>query len=436
MNNTAPVADENTSASYLLNVVAALRDRILPELSGGASDRLQECMTIIARVVHQLQAEHAPPAEAMADNVALLEGARQDLAEESFELLQAGLKNQLPGEDSRTFNQDNLERFLRQHKLGGPATRVTKAVVLAGGRSKQTVLVEQDGAAGLPAQLVIRQDWSSAVTGTSVVTEFELLSRIALAGLKVPQPLILEPGSAALGSPFLVMQRMPGKQLGDIFHPVPSENLAFDLARQLGRLHSLPVEAFDALGVPTMAFSHEQLRADLAGFREIHATIGSNSRTVAIALDWLEANINTVDGARSLVHNDLGCHNFLIESEALTAVLDWELAHIGNPAADLGYIRDFVAKMTSWDRFMAVYAQAGGPKISAATIDFYTLWCGVRLFSLLMRARAGVVMGLVKDTEITYACAHFIPQQHHLITRALRRVLALSSSPQLCFKTS
>jgi len=108
--------------------------------------------------------------------------------------------------------------------------------------------------------------------------------------------------------------------------------------------------------------------------------------------------------------------------------LDLELAQIGNPAAVLGYIRNFIEKMTGWDSFMAAYAEAGGPAIPESILDFYTLWCSVRLYCLVMRTRAGVAMGMIQDTETTYACAHFIPKKHHLISQGLRRIFGSVSS--------
>jgi aminoglycoside phosphotransferase (APT) family kinase protein len=338
--------------------------------------------------------------------------------------MKGNLKSQIPAADSRAFSAEKLQAYLQKHELGGKDTLITGAKILAGGRSKQTVLVEQEGAVGLPHELVIRRDWASAITGTSVVTEFELLKRVAAAGLKVPKPYILEGDADLLGTAFLVMQRMPGKPYGDVFHPLESEALAFDLARQLAGLHNLPAEDFDALGVPTEAYTKAQLEQGLAGFREIYRTVGIKSPTIEIALEWMAREIPRVDGARALSHNDLGCHNFLIEGETLVAILDWEIANVGNPAADLGYVRNFVKKMTSWDRFMAAYKAAGGPKISPHTIDFYTVWSGVRFYCLLLRARAGVSMGMVHDTEITYAAADFIPQEEHLISQELRQILA------------
>ncbi len=260
-----------------------------------------------------------------------------------------------------------------------------------------------------------------------MVDEYALLQQVHAAGLRVPQPLLLEPSDAALGNPFIVVTRMPGGPQGDIFEPPVSATLALQIGEQLGKLHSLPLSLFENVGVTTQAYAPEQLREGLAGFRATQAQIGLPSAAITTAIDWLGENIDRVDGPKAMLHNDLGCHNFLIDGEDLTAILDWELAHIGNPAADLGYIRGWVTKMIPWDRFMAAYHAAGGPKVSDATLDFYTLWCGVRLYCLLLQARMGVAKGLVVDTEITYAYAHFTPKLVHRIASELQGILGRAS---------
>lgn len=428
----APELARQALHGYLLNVADAIQNVLLPELAGGSAARAGECVTILTRAVQELNAAgnaaDASPLQATQWKAAAMqEGERFDAGEAAQQALRSKLVAAAGG-GSRSFDRDKFERYMQGHALGGPALRITQAKQLAGGRSKQTILISQEGGRQLPAELVVRQDWSSAVTGTSVVSEFKLLRRVWEAGLKVPQPLLLEESAEVLGSPFLVVTRMSGGPQGDIFNPPPSEKLALQLAEQLARLHTLPVAEFAALGVPCEAYSKEQLRTGLQGFRGLQAQLGTPTQTIAIAIAWLDANIDRVDGAQALLHNDLGCHNFLIEGETLTAILDWELAHIGNPAADLGYIRSWIEKMTSWDTFMARYRSAGGPAISEATLDFYTIWCGVRLYCLLLQARAGVAMGMVKDTEITYASAHFLPMLVQRISMELRGVLAKPAS--------
>lgn len=419
---------KQAARGYLHNVADAIQNLLLPELSGGSAARAGECVTILARVIQDFGDGSATVAQASLSparwqDVAAQEGSSLDAREVQLQEWRDKLRATKNGAGGRSFDRDKFEHYLQQHALGGPDLRITQHKLLAGGRSKQTILVTQQGGRQLPAELVVRQDWSSAVTGTSVVSEFKLLQRVWEAGLKVPQPLLLEASAEVLGSPFLVVTRMSGGPQGDIFNPPPSEKLALQLAEQLAKLHTLPVSDFAVLGVPSQAYTQEQLRAGLDGFRALQGQLGLPIQTIDIALAWLDANIGSVDGGQALVHNDLGCHNFLIEGETLTAVLDWELAHIGNPAADLGYIRSWVEKMTSWPRFMAQYRAAGGPDIHDATLDFYTIWCGVRLYCLLLQARAGVAMGMVKDTEVTYAAAHFMPMLIQRISMELRGIL-------------
>lgn len=414
----------------LLNVADAIRNVLQPDLAGNANARAAECVTILARIAQELSPDAASVDTGATEAVSAAnwkaivasEGSALDAVESGVQAAEEKLRTE-QNAGGRNFDQQRFERYLQQHPLGGSAVKITQSKQLAGGRSKQTILVWQEGAKDLPAQIVVRQDWASAVTGTSVVSEYQLLLQVWKAGLRVPQPLLLEKSAEALGAPFLVVSRIDGAGKGDIFNPPPSEALALQLAEQLAKLHALPVADFERLGVPTEAYDQEQLRAGLAGFQALHAKLGVPLRSIDVAIDWMYAHLPRVDGPKALAHNDLGCHNFLIDGEELTAILDWELAHIGNPAADLGYIRAWVQKMTSWDRFMDHYRAAGGPAVSQVTLDFYTLWCGVRLYCLLLQARAGVAMGAVRDTEITYACAQFLPLLLQRISKELRTIL-------------
>ena len=413
--------------AFLGNVAIAIDNVLIPELSGSARARAAECVGILNRSLQSL-ATPAPVAVAPLSGpeswkaAAAEEGALLDAYEAAA--LAAGQQTAAGGAAGRSFDPLRFEQYLRGQALGGAAVKVQSYRQLPGGRSKQTILVSLEAAAGLPRDIVVRQDWASAVTGTSVVSEFELLKRVAEAGLRVPQPLLLEKSTEALGAPFLVVTRMDGGPQGDIFNPPPSEALALQVAEQLAWLHRLPAEDFTGLGVATEAYTPEQLEAGLAGFRALHDKLGAGSRTINIAIAWLGEHLSAGSvGPKAVVHNDLGCHNFLIDGERLTAILDWELANIGNPAADLGYIRDWIGKMIAWPKFMEAYYAAGAPPVDPATLDFFTLWCGVRLYCLLLQARAGVAMGMIKDTEITFAVAQFVPKLLHRISRQLRAIL-------------
>jgi len=176
------------------------------------------------------------------------------------------------------------------------------------------------------------------------------------------------------------------------------------LAEQLGRIHAMPL----AEVAPLFAHLPPQTAADPAeveSFAKLHARVGIRSALVDAAIAWLRANTALAGDALSLIHNDFGFHNTLVEGDRLTAVLDWELARIGHPAGDLGYIKHFVPKAVPWDEFIAYYVAAGGAFIPDETIRFHAVWNAVRLYGLIMQARHNLELGRVNDMEITYACA-------------------------------
>ncbi len=287
----------------------------------------------------------------------------------------------------RSFDPERFQTFLRQHQLGGAATRVTGSRQLAGGHFKQTIMVSLEGASGLPTTVVVRQDWSSAVTGTSVVAEYALLRRVFDAGLRVPQPLLLEKSPEAWATPSWSSRRCRAGRKGDIFNPPRSERLALQVATFPAGA-AAPASARGIFRAGSADRGHIRRRScaeGLQGFRALNGKLGVPCRTIEIAMDWLERNIERVKGGKTMLHNDLGCRNFLIEGEERprSSTGSWPIS--AGPAADLGYVRDWIGQMTPWPRFMEAYRAAGGPAVDQATLDFYTLWCGVSCTALLPR---------------------------------------------------
>ena len=423
---------------YLVNVAETLARTVVPAAEGKARERANECVILLARIAARLTAYNEDargPLDALASlgdaaaapaRAVALDGAVLDAEErETLKILESLNAPQQAGQ--RSFEPERLQAYLRAHPLGSPSMTVTDTLPLQGGRSKLTVKVTQSGADRLPASFILRQDWASSVVGTSVVPEFEILRRMHAAGLRVPKPLLLEEGAAAMGAPFVIVGCIEGRAEGDIFDPPPSESLARDVAAQLGKLHAMGTAPFEGLpGIAPRAASAEQLRADLATYRGVIDQFSEPSPTVTVALDWLARTIDDFPGARGLVHGDLGFHNFLVHKGELAALLDWELAHLGHPAEDLGYARPWVERMIPWDRFVAAYRAAGGAEIDPKVVDFFSVWGQVRLYYMLLQARAAIVSGMLRDFEITMCSAHFVPYVLNRISRDMRRILGAS----------
>jgi aminoglycoside phosphotransferase (APT) family kinase protein len=105
--------------------------------------------------------------------------------------------------------------------------------------------------------------------------------------------------------------------------------------RILARIHAMDVSAIGGLppleaGVSPAARSLEQQREVIDRFGEPHPTF-------ELGLRWLE-NEMPESPDRTLVHGDFRNGNFIVGPEGIRAVLDWELAHVGDPIEDLGWL--------------------------------------------------------------------------------------------------
>lgn len=397
-----PSPDNRTLSRYLISVSETIHREINGGLEHASAQRLRECATVAARVAQHIDAPAAPVVYDVAAEIDALAGAEHSFADAESVLWQAGVG--APPQTARRIDGPALERYLRGHAKGGAQVRVETAKLLSGGRCKTTALLTQSGAVDLPASFILRQDWDGGATDTTVSGEFELISRLHARGLVVPAALLIEEGESEVGLPFILLECMPGKVLGSLFTPPHSAALAEQLAQQMALLHAAPVNAF-ADCLPAVQITRQTLANELAGFRAQHEQIGYACNIIDAALEWLGAHLDDAGSAQSIVHNDLGFHNFLVDGEKLSAILDWELASFGHPAADLGYVKPFVRGMCDWEAFLGVYQGAGGWRVDERELRFHTIWNAVRLYGLIMRARAAIAGDHVRDMEITFAVA-------------------------------
>lgn len=417
--------------TYLINVAEILNNVVIPQLDGPARARANDCLRVVTRLVTDGQISDKTrellanlPSDAIA--AALREGEAIENANAEAEQYQQSIKS-APPVASRSFDHTALEAYLRRHPLGGEQLRITHSKLMAGGRSKVTILVSQEGARDLPKDFVVRQDWANSPTGKAVEIEFELLQRLHAEGIAVPKPLLLERSKDVAGNPFMIVSRLPGAPVADHFMAQPAtEKPLMQIAEQLGRVHGMDTAPFERMpGIVETNYRADQLRANLASYR---ATIAKHdtapSRMVEQIIAWLDANAERVATApRTLVHGDFGFHNSLVDGDNLSVILDWELVHLGNPAYDLGYLRHSVTDNAVWERFMAHYRKGGGPEIPSDFVDYYTMYTGIWYHQIQLHTRGYLLSGAVHDMEITALCADFAPMVLASLSRTLHRVI-------------
>jgi aminoglycoside phosphotransferase (APT) family kinase protein len=231
-----------------------------------------------------------------------------------------------------------LERFLDAHGLGaGPIS----ARPIGEGHSNVTYLIERESG----AEVVLRRPPRPPLPPSAhdVLREARLLRALQGTPARVPRVLAVCEDEQPIGCPFYVMERVEGEvivsELRDpLDTPEQRGRIGEQLIDALVEIHAVDWRAvgLEGFGKPT-GYLERQLRR-FSGLWELNKTreIPALERVTG----WLSQHLPE-SGPATIVHGDYRLGNTMFASEAparLVAVFDWEMATIGDPLADVGYM--------------------------------------------------------------------------------------------------
>jgi len=233
-----------------------------------------------------------------------------------------------------------LREFFDRHGLGAGEIA---AEPIGEGHSNVTYLIDRDG-----SEVVLRRPPRPPLPPSAhdVLREARLLEALRDTPARVPRVLAVCDDETVIGSAFYVMERIEGEVI------VSSVPPALDSAEQRRRIGEELIEALaeihavdwrrvglEGFGKPT-GYLERQLRR-FTGLWEINKT--REIPAVERVGGWLAENMPSQDPPppATIVHGDYRLGNTIFAPEPparLLAVLDWEMATIGDPLADLGYL--------------------------------------------------------------------------------------------------
>ncbi len=282
------------------------------------------------------------------------------------------------------------------------ATGVTGAAKLSGGASQETWsfdIVHPDGNIGAILRRAPMGYGAAPSRAAGLAAEAQLMQLAYEAGVPSPRVLhVLQPRDE-LGTGF-IMQRIEGETIArKILRDEKFAKARPLLARQLGKvaagIHGLPASKLPKLRQMTAT-------KEIADLEREYGSFGWPRPVFEVALRWLRDHDPGPSEEVTLVHGDFRHGNLIIGPDGVRAVLDWELAHLGDPMEDLGWVC-----VNSWrfgeidkpvggfgtrEELFAGYEAAGG-HVDAERVKFWevmgTLRWGVMCCGMMQRFRSG-----------------------------------------------
>jgi aminoglycoside phosphotransferase (APT) family kinase protein len=248
-----------------------------------------------------------------------------------------------------------LEERLRSFVEAATRALVEKCERIGSGASRATWLVStSDG-----AERVLRADTGDGpMAGTALTLARESCVYAALGGGPPPIPRLL---AVAPDGNALLLERAPGTESLEGLDTTASERVMDAYVDALAALHGL-----DAARLPLPGFARPEpsapAQAELALWRGVlELRVKRPAPLARFVFAWLERHAPRSADRIALCHGDVGPGNFLHQHGAVTALLDWEFAHLGDPLDDLAWlafrghhlndeIGDLTAQLRRWSR--------------------------------------------------------------------------------------
>jgi aminoglycoside phosphotransferase (APT) family kinase protein len=254
----------------------------------------------------------------------------------------------------------------------------TKLVRLSGGASQETWAFDCGANACVLRRAPGGVPIHTSTQGIGLATEAAVIAAAFRQGAPAPQVLAILMPEDGLGLGY-VMARFAGETLArriqrDEAFAAARTRFAHDAGQALARIHATPIDCLPPL--PT-ALAHHQLELYEETFR------GYGAVRPIFELGFATLRRGAPKRERlSLIHGDFRLGNLMVGHEGLSAVLDWELAHLGDPAEDLGWmctpswrfgaIENPVGGIGTISDLLAGYRSAGGdPAISESDVRFW-----------------------------------------------------------------
>jgi aminoglycoside phosphotransferase (APT) family kinase protein len=314
--------------------------------------------------------------------------------------------------------EQELAQYLAHRLPNARHVTVSNVFRIPGGASRETWSFDAqwwEGDKDVSQGFILRRDPPASLLTTERDIEFQVMEAAHLAGIPVPRMRWLEPEGKWLQRPFFIMERIDGCEtspqvlISDPRFEGARPRVARRFVEVLAAIHSLD---WKALGLES--FLGPAPSPDQCALREIEKWEQVIERdalepqpVLRAALCWLRRHLPPPAQRITLVHADYRVGNFLYDQEGkIRGVLDWEMAHLGDPIEDVAW-----ACLQSWcwagdervggimgrEEFLRMYEEATGIMVHPQALHFWELLGNVKLAAIFLTGARSLAEGKTRE---------------------------------------
>lgn len=306
---------------------------------------------------------------------------------------------------------EQLAVFLSE-QMPGANPDVRNLAHMSGGASREIWSFDvswKEGGETIERRCVLRRDPPSSLLEAGLTTDrsFEFRTVKALEGLPIPLPRMywLDAEGKWLDRPSLIMQLMSGEASPPAFPPGmdPSfrERITAHFTDILAEIHGFDWREGGLSFLAPPGAGKGAADAQIDKWEQVYARRRPEAEPIIdAALGWLRGHAPEADRI-TLVHGDFRTGNYLHdEAGNITAMLDWELAHLGDPMEDVGWASmkfwtgsGLVGGLMEEDEFFRRYEARSGIPVDRERVFFYQVLGNVKMAVIAQSAVSAFIEG-------------------------------------------
>jgi aminoglycoside phosphotransferase (APT) family kinase protein len=285
---------------------------------------------------------------------------------------------------------ERLSAYLTRTR--GEATAVEDLARISGGASRETYrfdAVTKTDRSGC----ILRRDPPGSLIETDRRLEFLAIQSFAGKGVAAPEAIVLEEEGAELERPFFIMGRVDGGAAASPFNADPYGKEAGAIGERffsiLGMIAAEPLDGLPILRAAASPAPEDCWRRELDYWSGVIETDEQHPQPIVrAALRRLRRDPPPPPAKMAVVHGDYRSGNFLHDGMGrILAVLDWEMAHLGDPLEDLAWAMDplwsrpgdgRISGMVTGEEGLAIWRRACGLEIDAGALAWWSLFASVK----------------------------------------------------------
>ena len=288
--------------------------------------------------------------------------------------------------------EQRIVRYLNRRMPEAGRISVIALARIHGGASRETFRVRIDAERGGERGLIFRRDPVSTLIETEREVEFAAYRSFMGSSVPVPGALFLEPESQWLERPFFVMEEIEGCTAGSILAADPYGAHRRKIGEQfftiLGHIAARDAKSCDLARHVAMPAAGDAWSQELAKWEKVVDEDELEPQPVVrAAMRWMRRFPPPTAQRVTVVHGDYRTGNFLFDaSGTIRAILDWEMAHLGDPLEDLAWALDPLwsadrahpGGMLKRDEAIATWEKASGMKADPEALAWWSVFASFK----------------------------------------------------------